>query len=379
MVRRRRTSLLALITSMTTIVLSGSAVNAATATDGAPALSWGPCAEAPDNPLVECASLPVPVDWAHPGGPRIDLVLARIRAAVGDRQLTYRGWSYASLLGQQYAEQYPSRVRAVVVDSNIDHSADTREYLDQRAASLQDAFDEFVAWCGRDTDCALHGRDVKAYWADLLARAARGELHGPEDPTYALRPSDVINFAKNVLQVPDWAFLADNLLAVGGGAAPTAAAAREPPELATDRTGLFCNDFSLPVRDYEEYAAHLRRSARIAPDMRWAHSTLFTDCLGYPTRIPNPQQDLRVRGVSTPLLVVNSRHDPGTGYNAATRVARQLGRAGVLLTYDGWGHGVYPGRSGCVDAIAHRYLIDREPPAQGTHCPAVEDPPVPQR
>lgn len=133
-------------------------------------------------------------------------------------------------------------------------------------ASLQDAFDEFVAWCGRDTDCALQGRDVRVYWNGLLDRAARGELHSPEDPTYVLRPSDIVNFAKNVLQGPDWAFLADNLLAVGDGTnAREVAALREPPDLATDRAGLFCNDFSLPVRDYREYDAHLRRSARIAP------------------------------------------------------------------------------------------------------------------
>lgn len=53
-------------------------------------------------------------------------------------------------------------------------------------------------------------------------------------------------------------------------------------------------------------------------------------------------------------------------------MARQLGRGGVLLTYEGWGHGVYPGRSGCVDAIVTRYLVEQALPARGTSCPAVE-------
>jgi hypothetical protein len=39
------------------------------------------------------------------------------------------------------------------------------------------------------------------------------------------------------------------------------------------------------------------------------------------------------------VLLSNALHDPATGYDWATSVARQLGRQGVLLTYEGWGHG----------------------------------------
>lgn len=82
-------------------------------------------------------------------------------------------------MGQQYAERYPRRVRALVLDSVIDHSLDTRSYLDTRAAFAQDAFDEFVAWNDRDPASPLHGLDVRALWTDLLARADRGELPDP--------------------------------------------------------------------------------------------------------------------------------------------------------------------------------------------------------
>jgi hypothetical protein len=98
---------------------------------------------------------------------------------------------------------------------------------------------------------------------------------------------------------------------------------------------------------------------------------LTVACLGSPTRIANPQHRLRVRHSATPLLLANARHDPITGYNWATDVAHQLGREGVLLTYEGWGHGVY-GRSACVTGAIDRYLINRTFPTGGAHCPPVE-------
>jgi len=44
----------------------------------------------------------------------------RLRAAVGDRRLTYLGFSYGSVLGQTYANLFPGRVRALVIDGVVD-------------------------------------------------------------------------------------------------------------------------------------------------------------------------------------------------------------------------------------------------------------------
>src|SRR5690606_11889323 len=48
--------------------------------------------------------------------------LDAIRAALGERKLTYYGVSYGTLIGQLYAERYPGRIRALALDSNMDHS-----------------------------------------------------------------------------------------------------------------------------------------------------------------------------------------------------------------------------------------------------------------
>jgi pimeloyl-ACP methyl ester carboxylesterase len=279
------------------------------------------------------------------------------------------------LLGAQYAEQYPRRVRALVLDSVTDHSLGTRANSDTQAANVQDSFDEFLAWCQRTSGCALHERDIRSVWADLLARAERGELRHPDDPGVVLSQFFLIDLAEQGFRGPYWALLAQTLAGLTAGApAPTipATAQRSAPQVVPyPAVAIFCSDYDLPVRDYAEYAALLRRSKALAPDMRYSTFASYgtAACLGWPRPVNNPQHRLRVRHSATPLLLVNARHDPATGHAWAANVARQLGDQAVLLTYEGWGHIAY-GRSTCVDDVVDRYLFTRALPASGTSCPA---------
>jgi hypothetical protein len=184
-------------------------------------------------------------------------------------------------------------------------------------------------------------------------------------------------------------FLADLLVAIDSGgevaaaglaAAGLAAAAlrrgwranpaRQGEVVANPFPAVFCEDWHVPMRNYAEYAAHLAVQRAIAPDLRY--STLAfsatVGCLGWPSGVNNPQHRLRVRGAQ-PLLMLNSLHDPATGYNWALHAAVQLGDAARLVTYEGWGHGVYI-RSTCTRTIVHDYLFTQVVPARGTRCPA---------
>ncbi|WP_262401727.1 alpha/beta hydrolase [Actinomadura sp. CNU-125] len=115
----------------------------------------------------------------------------------------------------------------------------------------------------------------------------------------------------------------------------------------------------------------MRQVERVAPDMSYTRPVqAVAACLGSPRPVANPQHRLDVRGLRTPILLSNALHDPASGYDWATNVSRQLGREGVLLTYEGAGHGSY-GRSDCTQGTIDRYLIDLEVPARGTSCPAV--------
>lgn len=60
----------------------------------------------------------------HLGTNNIVRDLDALRAAVGDRKLTYWGLSYGTRIGYVYALRYPNRVRAMVLDGNIDPKGD---------------------------------------------------------------------------------------------------------------------------------------------------------------------------------------------------------------------------------------------------------------
>ncbi|MGN9846230.1 alpha/beta fold hydrolase [Nonomuraea sp. H19] len=312
-------------------------------------------------------------DQVHTGNVIRDL--DALRAALGDDKLTYYGVSYGTLIGQLYAERFPQRVRALALDSNMDHSLGTTAFLDTESWTSQDSFNEFVAWCGRTTSCALHGRDIRGLWKELLARAERGELHLPGRPEIPLSKLGLISQAFGAFYGPAYKELAEFLVALESGD-QTARAILTPPaakseEVINDATQVFCLDYAVPVRDYREYARHLRRSAAIAPDMlvSAAAHPITAACLGTPTPVPNPQHRLRVSGTPT-LLLANALHDPATGYPWAVNAALQIGREARLLTYEGWGHGVY-GRGECPTLAFDRYLTSLTVPGKGARCPAV--------
>ena len=114
-----------------------------------------------------------------------------LRAAVGDEQLSYLGFSYGTLIGATYASLFPDNYRAMVLDGAIDPD----QYLNDPAreqstlvAGFEDALDRFLDACAADqTACSgFGGADPLAAYDALLAGAEATPipvLSFPEDPT----------------------------------------------------------------------------------------------------------------------------------------------------------------------------------------------------
>lgn len=77
---RRAMALLTATATSITVSITAAVIGIAgpaQATAAPRTIDWQPC---PDAPGVECGTLTVPVDWSRPGGPSIDLALARRKA-----------------------------------------------------------------------------------------------------------------------------------------------------------------------------------------------------------------------------------------------------------------------------------------------------------
>jgi len=105
-----------------------------------------------------------------------------MRTAVGDRRLTYLGFSYGTLLGATYASLFPRRTGALVLDGAVD--ADTwvhrpLEATREEAASFERALSRFFAWCAvRSRLCTFTDDDPEVAFDDLVGRLDRNPIPG---------------------------------------------------------------------------------------------------------------------------------------------------------------------------------------------------------
>jgi pimeloyl-ACP methyl ester carboxylesterase len=282
-----------------------------------------------------------------------------VRRALGEEKITYHGISYGTLLGQQYAERYGSHVRAMVLDSTIDHSVDLRHFTVDRAAAADDAFLAFARWCDTTTTCVLHGQDVLAVWQRALDAADLQPL-----PRNWLR-----DWVFGELYGPSYDYIA-HLIADTAAGVPAMSARFEYNYLSI-RLATVCQDFDLRIRDYRQYRALRADELRAGPLMlggQLGHDEA-TACMGVHGPPANPPHRLRVPHAPT-ILLMNSRHDPATPYQWALNLHRQAPGNTALVTYEGAGHGVYT-RSACTRAFADDYLLTRTVPRPGASCPAV--------
>jgi len=101
----------------------------------------------------------------------------QIRIALGEPKLTYLGFSYGTFLGSTYANLYPDKVRALVLDGAVDATLPYTASLAAQAQSFAGAFGRFLADCASRPSCPFYnnGRPGSAYDA-LMAAIDAGSL-----------------------------------------------------------------------------------------------------------------------------------------------------------------------------------------------------------
>jgi pimeloyl-ACP methyl ester carboxylesterase len=292
-----------------------------------------------------------------------------LRQALGEDKISYYGKSYGTQIGQQYAELFGEHLRALALDSNLDHSVGTMGFLVPQNQAFEDSFTDFAAWCRRTPACSLHNRDVLALWDDLYAKATAGKLTRPGS-SYAL---SVAQLREEVLypfmyDPAGWPELADWLKSLADGTPGSLRAQSQDPG-ARSELPIWCGDWKWnEVDSFAALSAYRKRSEVVAPHTRLSpFYTQLTGCLGWGGQVNNPQHRLHVTQ-APPILMTNSIHDVATPYQWARSVAAQLPTS-TLLAYDGTGHGTYR-LSSCVRAAVDTYLLTLHTPAPGTHCPA---------
>jgi pimeloyl-ACP methyl ester carboxylesterase len=304
-----------------------------------------------------------------------------LRGLVGDRQLTYIGYSYGSFLGQTYANMFPRRVRAMVLDSIVDPIAFTTSVEVQIANGVADTdvvFSQFQLLCQNQgpTRCALAGHgDVARRVGALLARLRRGPIPAPvAASSHRLSYGDLlIDLFADLGSPGQWPQLAAGLeqAAEGDGSSLETEARQARPvyqSALVPAVALGCADKPPPrqgPRAWPGVIGRLTRISRISgPVQGW---WLWAPCAAWRSASAHRYTGPWHSSTRTPILVIGTRFDPQTPFANAGRVARLL-RNAVLLTHDGYGHTSGADPSQCVDRASTEYLVRLITPPKGTVC-----------
>ncbi|WP_197375150.1 alpha/beta hydrolase [Mycolicibacterium baixiangningiae] len=302
-----------------------------------------------------------------------------VRAALGENQLNYLGFSYGTELGAAYAERYPDRVRAMVLDGAVDPSLDPITESIAQQTGFQRAFDTYAADCAKSAGCPL-GTDPAQFVAryhqlvdPLVARPAV-----TSDPR-GLSYQDAITGTGNALYSPRfWPYLTSGLLGLARGTDAGDLLTLADEYQRRDAGGHYgnrqdaftairCVDAPAPT-DPAVWVQADQRSRAAAPFLSYGQFTGYAPrdvCALWPvpaTSVPHPATNPGPGKV----VVVSTTGDPATPYEAGVELARQMGAA--LITFEGKQHTVVFNGDACVDTAVVRYLVDGVVPPSGLRC-----------
>ncbi len=320
-----------------------------------------------------------------------------LRAAVGESSLTYLGKSYGTVLGASYAQQFPSRVRAMVLDGAVDPTLTGIQLDVAQAQGFESAFGQFAAWCATQSWCpfaAPSGQPAAAAVPGAVSKVAGLLAAANQHPLANLlaggQPADgamlLTGIATALYLRAEWPVLKSALSSAfsGDGTILVELAnflmERNPngtySNLSDAELSVDCIDRPWP-RTLTAWRAAASAASKTAPlfgaPLGWGSlpcaywPVVSGGAGGRPPGGAEPVTRVRAAG-APPILVVGDLHDPATPYEWAVSLARELA-SGVLLGWNGEGHTSYLEGSTCVNDIVDAYLISLRTPRSGTICP----------
>ncbi|MBT8080461.1 MAG: alpha/beta hydrolase [Gammaproteobacteria bacterium] len=317
-----------------------------------------------------------------------------LREAVGDKGLTYAGYSYGSFLGVTYANLFPKRVRALIVDAVLDPiSWTTGRRFDKGLpvstrvrsdAGAQDTLGEYFRLC--DTAgvprCAFAGNSSERFAA--LVEKLKAEpvtIVFPDGSELVVDNALLISATLNTLYNPfAWFLLANDLAFVEQLATTTTLSSnfsvfgtelgRMPnpdlvPQTIEGFPGVLCSDSDNPDNPFVwAFAGEIseRKFGYFGKPWTWASSP----CAKWPGSKKSRYAGPFTRKTANTVLVTSTVYDPATRYEGAVTVDKLLPDS-HLLTVEGWGHTTLL-LSDCATQIGADYLLHGTLPGRTSTC-----------
>ncbi|MFF6994516.1 alpha/beta hydrolase [Streptomyces sp. NPDC008313] len=307
-----------------------------------------------------------------------------LRAALGERKLTFMGVSYGTYFGALYATLFPSHVRRMVFDSVVNPDPEAVWYRDNLAqsAAFEGRWADFRAWTARHDRVYGLGSTPQAVgraydWARarLAGRPAGGTV-GPGQLQAAFLDAGYSDdlWPHRALALSAYLRGDPKPLVEQAGPHPEAAAGQENGKAVY--TAVECNDAPWPAH-WRTWDRDATRLARVAPFETWDNVWANLPCAYWPVPRQRPLDVRALPGALPPTLILAAERDAATPYEGALELRRRLSGSVLVTERAAGSHGIGGESNPCVNGYLEAYLLEGRLPARQARCaPHAEPEPV---
>ncbi|WP_196584126.1 alpha/beta fold hydrolase [Aliivibrio fischeri] len=299
-----------------------------------------------------------------------------LREHLGEDKISYLGYSYGTRLGSIYAERYPDRIRAAVLDSSMSPIFENEGGLSIDMAKNHEKIAEY----------RLNYRFERLEKLRNIVGIVRNKSNYQTNDGYSFDK-------KNIYTLLDFLVEKDNQDSIDWFKSKKYAAITKL--LDTDEGKDFHDIYILqeqkkqqeqstmgfvyPIVSCTDEITPLTNEEISNEDKYWQSSMIYggflfefsQTCLNWKAkRSPIASADDINRNISSNILIIGGRYDPNTAYNWAEDMHKTI-KSSTLITVDGYNsvrHGFSFSGTKCVDEITTGYLFNPSKKISDTTC-----------
>lgn len=310
---------------------------------------------------------------AHMGTRDVAADMDDIRVGLGVDKISYLGYSYGTSIGQVYADLFPTRIRAMVLDGVVRLGQPGLEAARDQGVAFDNDFKDFFARCKKDDPCPFGADPAKSFLA--IREKVRAKALPTSDGDRKLTIGEFhLGVGQALYAEFLWPRLERGLVdaAEGDGSAILDLADQylgrkldgTYENLSEVYFAMSCLDWSWPD-DPQAFLDAGRAVAKTSPYLAEGIITDYIRCAYWPTP-PQPLTPPQAKG-SPLIVVVSTTKDPATPYANGVDLAQLLPDA-ALITKVGSTHTAYGHGDSCIDDAVESYLVSLNRPAANLRC-----------
>ncbi|GHE29005.1 alpha/beta hydrolase [Streptomyces capitiformicae] len=308
-----------------------------------------------------------------------------IRAVLGEKKISYLGYSYGTYLGAVYTQMFPKRSDRFVLDSAIDPARIWRGMIQVWAEGSEPAFTRWTEWTAERNATYKLGNTpqaVRKTFYDLIAQADREPIDLGDGSW--LTGDDIRSGGRAVFfSVRDAAEMVVELKKAAEGRRPsgdreTRTPTPLPPSFGRavpgdNGTAAFWTVLCADTRNWPRVPEQYRKDA-IRDNARYPlygdFASNIMPCAFWKKNGSEPATRISNK---VGALILQNEWDSQTPLTSAQGLRRVMKGAKMVTVAGGVGHGIYGFSKSCADKTATAYLTTGKLPAKDVTCKAAPE------